>query len=291
MATHQHYVPQWYLRRFSKNRRLWAYDKRDRVSRLVGYRGQCQRLDYYEIPNLLPTDFYWAGSVERKLSEYDRACANCTLHASQLAAGTLMTAEYAAVIAATMLLQVKRSPIARRYYEQLAPGAIDSAVAPLRSVDPVGAAIISQSLEKTTRPENSGYWHGIDLLHRGVGSMLRRLLHHRLVLVRAPGGTEFVTSDNPVVIGLEDDAGFHFRRPGIGMDSPGAMVVYPLSPQCALHLFQPDGLQQYVELHLRVVEAKPFLIERANALQLQQCARFVYSRYDYRMEAEVHLAT
>jgi len=90
----------------------------------------------------------------------------------------------------------------------------------------------------------------------------------------APAGSEFVTSDNPVVtfVRLAED----LWHPGHGYRKPNVVVAFPLAPTACLTvgIGGPDFLQ--------VDSAK---VSRVNEIVIRSCDRFLYSR-TYNQEIE-----
>jgi hypothetical protein len=88
----------------------------------------------------------------------------------------------------------------------------------------------------------------------------------------APDGTEFVTSDNPVVTFLR----FFTQReeiwhPGYGFGTKNVMVAFPLAPNACLVM---------TDIPFRDARAKveADTVRRMNEMLIRSCDRFVYSR-------------
>jgi hypothetical protein len=85
-------------------------------------------------------------------------------------------------------------------------------------------------------------------------------------VLKAPAGTEFITSDNPVItfIKLKED----LWHPGHGFRKPGVVVAFPLAPSACLTI----GIEgrEYEDVDASTVM-------RMNDLVVRCCDRFVYS--------------
>jgi hypothetical protein len=86
-------------------------------------------------------------------------------------------------------------------------------------------------------------------------------------VLKAPAGTEFVTSDNPVItfIKLRDD----LWHPGHGFRKPGVVVAFPLAPTACLTVGVAGREFQEVDAAT---------VTRMNELVVSCCDRFVYSK-------------
>jgi Protein of unknown function (DUF4238) len=87
----------------------------------------------------------------------------------------------------------------------------------------------------------------------------------------ATGGTEFVTSDNPVVTFVRTGATGEIWVPGFGFGYQGVVVGFPLAPDACLMMFdRPQPTER------RSVDAGT--VTRLNEVITACCDRFVYSR-------------
>jgi hypothetical protein len=98
-------------------------------------------------------------------------------------------------------------------------------------------------------------------------------------VLMAPAGTEFITSDNPVItfIKLKGD----LWHPGHGFRKPGVVVAFPLAPDACLTI-GTEG-PEYEEVDAATVT-------RMNELVVRSCDRFVYS-HTFSKEIEVMVNT
>jgi hypothetical protein len=97
---------------------------------------------------------------------------------------------------------------------------------------------------------------------------IRNILLPRLWSVwRAPEGSEFITSDNPLVTFLPINGEF---APGHGFGVPGVVAAFPLAPSAALIVGVPGRPEPHT------VEAAQVM--KLNELIVRLCDRYVYSR-------------
>jgi hypothetical protein len=95
------------------------------------------------------------------------------------------------------------------------------------------------------------------------------LLQKHWQLWRAPDGSEFVASDNPVInfIPLENGP-FH---PGHGFNKPGVFTAFPLAPSACLIMGVPPGYAVSNRIDAGTVA-------RINEALISICDRYVYSK-------------
>ncbi|HWY42620.1 MAG TPA: DUF4238 domain-containing protein [Candidatus Sulfotelmatobacter sp.] len=103
------------------------------------------------------------------------------------------------------------------------------------------------------------------LFHAEV--MKKELVPRPWQVWKAPTGTEFVTSDNPVVtfIRLREDA----WHPGHGFRTPGVVIAFPLAPTACLTI----GIEGW---YFRDVDEATVI--QMNEVTVRCCDRFVYSK-------------
>jgi hypothetical protein len=140
--------------------------------------------------------------------------------------------------------------------------------------DVMGEAVTPQHIRESIRriaatfsqKEMIGNTFIKDLLFHAE-TMKAELVSRPWQVLKSPPGTEFVTSDNPVIsfIKLRED----LWHPGHGFRKPGVVIAFPLAPTACLTI----GLQgrEYQE----VDEAT---VVRMNEIVVPCCDRFVYSK-------------
>src|SRR5216684_2647130 len=114
------------------------------------------------------------------------------------------------------------------------------------------------------------------LFHAEV--MKKELVPRPWQVWKAPTGTEFVTSDNPVVTFLKlTEEAWH---PGHGFRKPGVVIAFPLAPTACLTI----GIEgRYFR------EVDQAMVMRMNEMTVRCCDRFIYSKtFDKSIEEMVN---
>lgn len=84
---------------------------------------------------------------------------------------------------------------------------------------------------------------------------------------RAPAGSEFITSDNPVVTFFPVNSEL---APGQGFGLHGVVAALPLAPSAVLMFGMPSAKESYA--------VEPSAVEKLNEVMIRLCDRYVYSR-------------
>jgi len=92
------------------------------------------------------------------------------------------------------------------------------------------SAATGRVLAKLARPEhrNNGFVQGVLRIAEGIFTEIRG---GPWQIWEAPGPTEFITTDNPVITLRAEALGF---SPGWGFRTPGVTTVFPIAPSCCL---------------------------------------------------------
>ncbi|WP_298936961.1 DUF4238 domain-containing protein [uncultured Ruegeria sp.] len=100
------------------------------------------------------------------------------------------------------------------------------------------------------------------------------LVDMMLVRICAPKGAEFVTSDNPVI--LANKAGEQNRVPhAVGLSNSGLILIYPISPKYCL-MFYDGGIYKTKHDRALTVFANRSDVQKINRLQYINCTSAVY---------------
>jgi hypothetical protein len=126
--------------------------------------------------------------------------------------------------------------------------------------------VLSRTLKKLRRPSEAKNTYLEKLLWQ-TEYIKNILLGKPWQIWRASAGTEFVTSDNPLVtfVRLSGD----LLHPGYGFQRPGVVAAFPLAPSCCLAM-GPNGPESVVFDHKHVM--------MINEVTVRLADRFVYSR-------------
>ena len=127
-------------------------------------------------------------------------------------------------------------------------------------------AMIRKQAETFTQKDMTGNTFIKDLLFH-ADTLKADLVPRPWQVLAAPSGSEFVTSDNPVVtfLKLRED----LWHPGHGFRKPGVVVAFPLAPKACLAV-GVEG-QEYQEVDTATVT-------RMNEIVISCSDRFVYSK-------------
>lgn len=126
---------------------------------------------------------------------------------------------------------------------------------------------ITNWIDEATQPEfarNSFLTHMIELAEHAGDTLLKKRPWR---VLRPPDGTEFVTSDNPVVSFVP--LGNGVLHPGYGFGQDRADILFPLAPDACLLM----GRAWNVPTHL-----DKGAVDAVNNVIIDICDRYVYSR-------------
>lgn len=287
MSIRSHTVPRAYLERFatprrSKPGRIWVYEK-SKESVWRSTKSQGFEKGYFEFVH---PDGRRDESMEPALARLEDQCLDALVSArSELCDLSLVTVNLATYMA--MLFRrstVSRKPNARRWSDIARPYA-DLASNEKYTQDiadyyskqmnheftpnDVKRMIQDQSkrFSDQTFTKNNFVRDLFVFIAIGKEQMLKKFWQ----VWYAPGGAEFVTSDNPVVTFLRAGAQQELWVPGFGFGYDGVVVGFPLAPDACLAMFDRPQLTDR-----RKVD--PETVTRMNKILVSCCDRFVYSR-------------
>jgi len=251
-----HYVPRFYLKRFaSDGKSVCLYNFRlARAITNANLNNQCYR-DYM---------YGKQGEHEQRLSQLEGAFAQ--LLRNMLPSCNLpppMSPDHESLCILT-LLQYSRTAYTADAMDEMADGMWKAILSKDSRIDP---AMLSKVRIVNTDPANFT-----------VATMLR--LYHLIMDLRyrllvAPSGTEFITSDNPVV---KYNQLMEFERLGssTGLASKGLQIFFPLSPSHMLCFYDPAvyACEPRKSVQIAITSSKD--MDQLNALQVASALENVY---------------
>lgn len=273
----QHWVPQFYLRRFAATgNQIFVFDK----LRLKSYSAPVERVGgsrgFYEIPaHLLKADVPKdLPSMEDALSKSEARHADTlrqTLDAIE--ARTKLDEDLRADMALRIVLQHIRTPEYRIRHQQFIEAEGQAVVDLLVRANGLAGRCHFRYKEEHA-PLDQALAHGdVD----DIARLTKALLHH-VWLIGEAAAEPLYTSDNPVLLianGPEAVSGG-----GRGFAAFGAEVVYPLSAKYALILLEREYWKDLVPAYGTVSKMPLEQIRRLNEHQVRRSTQYVFSSAD-----------
>jgi hypothetical protein len=271
----QHYVPQLYLRKFSKNKKtLWVFDKILQKSYVANIGDVAQQRYFYDMPksfeNLGVKDLQ---AIEKALAYGESIFQHAIEHVlaniedgiteklrleicPHLTMQWLRTREYRD--ARIEFVQKMGQAFANRLIEKNYPEQPDIK-APICHATEEGAAV--KQYQDMFDPE-------------GLHKLNMAFLNHIWIIGVNNSGQPLYTSDNPVVRQAHIDA---TQEGGMGILSKGIEFLYPLSPQYILILRERSHFRSNETDENKTILLDNETIKRCNKLQIIQSSRQIFS--------------
>lgn len=287
MSIGSHTIPRFYLEQFAnpnkrkgKPGKVWTYEK-GKVPQLRGTDAQGYENGYFAF---VQPDGKLDESFEAKLAELEARC-NDTLVCAKSKLFDLSLLIHRTTLAFYMGLLFARSTSRRKFsagnfakiqgpfaqlefnedYVRDTATHFSEATGETVTADGIRQLIRNQAARFSTKEEINNSFIQDLLIH--AETLKTELVPKAWQVWEAPSGSEFVTSDNPVVtfIRLAED----LWHPGHGYRKPNVAVAFPLAPTACLTvgITGPDSL--------KVDAAK---VTRVNEIVIRSCDRFVYSK-------------
>lgn len=277
MPPKQHYVPQFYLKRFASQEQLFVFDKHARrpfksnVSNVATERG------FYDLQDTLPK--VEPRVVDKALTELEGAFA-LELEAIVNEADTRgqLDSTHKRELSPLIAIQVLRTREFReavtQFYEATSKRLLEE-----------GARLYSRmkglpetSLEVRFDEETAPMVHARFLLDSpGVHQLAQVLAHHAWVLGHNCSPQPFYSSDNPVARCPHIIDAFNSYA---GLGSAGMEIAFPLDSTHLLILFDRTHFGFAASLDCRTVQLVAENVTFYNALQVESSYRQVYCQSD-----------
>lgn len=253
--ANQHFVPQFYLRNFSKDRKSIniALKKNGRIIDSASIKGQCSKRKYYDridgLDDLLRILETQASKWIAKVIEDG--------HASRLSNQGLYEA-----FLCFLTTQMYRTPQADTLGEAFHTG--------------LHTVLEGDSIETGSQAEEilQTKLDHVDFASMAV-TMYPVIFDLRLCHVRCGRGSEFITSDNPVI--LMNKAGEQGRVDfNTSLAASGLIIVYPISPKDVILLYDGGTYQTLTRGSEKVVWVNDEIVERFNQMQVNNARDAVF---------------
>jgi hypothetical protein len=257
----QHYVPQFYLTRFSpEGTGIYRYVKSKRITERKSLEKVCSSFHFYAGPST-------SKQAEGLLSDIEKMQGVILKKViDEKDVGTLNPSEYYSLLS-FILLSSRRTKAAKMEHEALANAMFDKLKPGL--LKSIGEDKISEkNLDNMKMRLNGADTIGM-LLALNCPEIISDL--STIILVNKTK-IPFYTSDSPVV--YYNYIKVRNRRP-TGLQNPGLLIIFPVSEQLSLCLFDPSiyliGLKG--QNNIEIIRDKD--IEELNKLQLLNCNEYV----------------
>jgi len=256
-----HYVPQFYLRRFTnESGRLWLWEKgRDRIF-TTRPNGVAAEKNFYRLPDLISrgNDPY---TMEKQFSDLEGQA-------------SLITGQWLVWLEQIEPSEKIEIPLINREIVSLF-----IALQFLRTAETrIALAVLAQELGHmpAASPEERHHIHIATLWNEDVFQRLADDIRDSIwIFGRNRTGTPFVTSDNPVAFRTADNS--MWAKVGF---LPETYVVYPLSPEIIMYCHRKEPPMDRLVMFdscLSPVTFTDSLVESENSGQVFMASRFVIS--------------
>jgi hypothetical protein len=293
----QHWVPRSYLLRWSPDERcVHTYDRVTGAAKLISVQDVAQRTYFYE--RFLrggkgrTADTAAFGVLEREYQRWEDALMAATEVAERVASGGPGSLEERRTMALAVAVQMVRTPAFRAgIVDAVSEELTGQFIEYLRETNPRLAA----SLDSKYRLEFAGedmpsLIHAITVWQSDLVTRIAATLYHYIWVIGSnASGIPLYTSDDPVAMVLHDAT--PTERQGASGDvlpssiaaltdaiTPRAIeLVFPLSPNLALLMYQPDMFADLRERQGQVRVMGAGTVARLNQALAARCDRQVYS--------------
>lgn len=251
--NNQHFVPQFYLRKFSNDGSSinLVTRKAGRVVKGASIKGQCSKRRLYGSGPFLD-DFltYLESNVSELIGVFGGQTPRFAPNQADV--------EKFLCFLTTQIYRTPKSNVIGEHFDK-SFGDILARGSPEGYEFPDDIAGSRMTLERMCRMAIFFYPHLSDLM---------------LVRVKAPKGCEFVTSDSPII--LANKAGEQERLPNsLGLASSGLIITYPISPRFCLMLYD-GGVYKFRHSSDMTVFSNSADVSKINRLQYLNCSESIY---------------
>jgi len=268
----QHYIPQFLLRNFCSEEKVWVFDKSTGRSYPSSTVNTGHENHFYSAKNI-DDDHVDFENLTQLMDGYGSESISHIIQKRLLP----KTDEHLVKLAFFTALQMERGPSTRSMLEFVQK----------KIIEKWGADIAYEGDSRTLGQYGSeDLKYGSILALQNVPEFARILQQKALFLLEAPVGSSFICSDHPVVLHNEID---HSPRGSLGIGKLGIEIYFPISPALALQFCCPQLAQSMVlvpELRSRLElqsQGKPIPLATENVtfmnhLQVTQSDRFLFAR-------------
>jgi hypothetical protein len=278
-AKKQHYVPRLYLESFARGERVCVFDK---VTGKVFWSSlrdvACQRY-FYDLPDLDRAAGV-AQALEKFFHPFEEAAAvvlkrlRASLHGGDFVA---ITRDQRIDLSIFLALQMLRTPESREHSVQLRLALHREAfLAWLQDREPELAATARESFAlEMTEDEQIRTQVRTLLDHEQRDRIAEIIYQHYWVILENPFSSPFITSDHPA---CNHGTLSHPVRSMQGLASPGAEILFPLSPRYLLLVVEREAFPHAARIDGRLTTlGSPENVVYYNHWQVRHAYRFLYS--------------
>ena len=267
----QHYVPQFYLRNFSRDKKsIYCFDKVNVKSDSQGIRNVAQEKYFYEFESLYLEDDF--ASLETEVSKYINNIVRIKKY--KILNNLKQRSKLALFMAAQLIRTLERRQLVELQVKALKNHFIETDV-----MNDTLSSFFDKFLQDASIKESH-----LKLIQEMLPHLVKRFFFKKWVLLIDKTDVGFLTSDNPIVMynthNLE------------GLDNENNHVFFPLSPQLCICLLDPSNYKNFKaktqysseEIKRNILKANGYKITNVkevgciNALQAKYSTRHIFSQ-------------
>jgi hypothetical protein len=291
-AKNQHYVPQFYLKYFADNDKLYVFDKINKKSFLTNVRNIASENYFYDLPlELISDDMKDEFSavdkqeLEKVMASIEYYCKNnfdslitsfVLGNPKRLYDMDILTDDLRSEMAFFMATQVLRTKEFREFivefHEKFNKVLIDR-IGP-KKIESYSPEAFRLKVKKEIEP----VLHAQFLAdNKTIDEIALILAKHIWIIGVNNTGMSFYTSDNPIVRrGHKKDKFMSYN----GLASQGVEICYPINSQLILILYERTYFEKASSSENRFVRLNTQAVQYYNSLQVIQSYRQLYCRED-----------
>ena len=244
--TKQHFVPKLYLRNFAQGKKFNIYNqKNDKIINNVSYEDQCYKNNFYGkdkfTENELSTiESSWGSAIKNILNDCENISNENEKLIKQFCCFQYLRTEKAVLHTQNSLFDMTRKviPILLK---------IEGKQATQQQTDSFAYKYSKafENTEKTTQRQI-----------KMAKDFFKKLYNLKMLILENNTDLEFITSDNPIIIGNEFQ-----KEYGLGVDCMGIYFLFPLSPKIYILLYD-------YKIYTSINNKKKFTIDKKTVQKL-----------------------
>jgi len=279
MTRNQHFVPQFYLRRFANARKdqffTNVFDKVSRKRFGANVRDIASETYFYDLATEMQNG-HETQVVETGLSKMETAYELLLGNTLDSLDQGFFDKSNRPMLATFVTLSLMRTKAMRNSivesYEKMGTAMAKR----LASMSFKGKKRNIDSLRMVVAPETISNLHVAHMFDMEFIDKISDIIcGHIWVIVKNQGIQGFFTSDNPVVL-VPNVEGVH--HPNTGIASPGIEIHFPLSPSFQLLILERNYFRSFEVHENRLLALGNEFVQGCNIGQVRNCSRQVYSR-------------
>lgn len=258
--TKQHYVPKFYLKHFAKEQRFYIYNSKNHtIFNSVPFADQCYKKNFYGKDKVYETDLNkletnWETALDITIKNSYIISKQYEDLLKQFCCFQYFRTEKAFLHARNSFFDMARQmfPILLQYT------GIDASEQEINSYAYKYSRNM-ENIEDTTKRQ-------IDMANK----YYKKLDNLQILILENKTDLEFITSDNPIIMGNEFQ-----NECGLGVDCIGIYFLFPISPQIYICLFDNKIYSTIKDKNKIVVNQN--MVEKLNILQYQNSLENIFS--------------